>query len=47
MDIAFKDDVTVVIRLGVSFTGAVNKHHRVDATGAGIFKESMGASNRG
>jgi hypothetical protein len=47
MDIAFKDEVTVVILLGVSFTGAVNKHHRVDATGAGIFKESMGARNRG
>jgi hypothetical protein len=47
MDISFKDDVTVVILLGVSFAGDVNKHHRVDATGAGIFKESMGARNRG
>jgi hypothetical protein len=32
MDICLKDDVTVVIFLGVSFTGAVTEHH-IDATG--------------
>jgi hypothetical protein len=32
MEISFKDDVTVVILLGVSFTGDVIEHH-IDATG--------------